>query len=265
MIDLKKVTGLPVELTDDNKLKFSAPLADRESTFIRKFSEMVPVLMDQSIKVASEEMYRVYRNIVLPQHEELVKKYHLTYDITIIPPVMLGREFNKLLGHYHANIPGKNIAHPEVYEIYQGRGLVVLQKMDPEFKNVINVLIAEVQAGDKIIYPPNYGHIVVNIGKEVLVIANWLSTDYKPLYKEVSDKRGMAYYVVAGKNQPYELIPNQAYKSIPPVHIVNKEFMKAFPISALRSMYIKGMEHPEYLDFLNHPDKYAVELSSISS
>src|SRR5690348_7449365 len=128
MISLEKTSGLPMELTDDFHLKFGLPLPVRQPTIVRKFSEMKPVLKDASAQPTPprEEMYYVYRNVALPHDQDELNHHHLTYDITILPPGMIGQEFNKTLGHYHGDIPGKKIAHPELYEILHGRALFLL-------------------------------------------------------------------------------------------------------------------------------------------
>jgi len=123
----------------------------------------------------------LYRNIFLPHHQEKISKLDLRYDITVLPPGMIGQEFNKSLGHYHPMVPGLAIAYPELYEVLHGKALFLLQKMDADFKNVITVLAIEAVAGQKIVYPPNYGHIIVNIGSEPLVTANWVVSSFESL------------------------------------------------------------------------------------
>ncbi len=267
MINLEKTSGLPIEVTKDYHLKFNPPLKEHKLSITRKFSEMVPVLMDKTAQPtpSREDMYYVYRNVAFEKDREIIEQNHLTYDITVVPPGRIGREFNKTLGHYHANIPGKEISHPELYEILAGQGLFVLQKTDPEFKNIITVLILEAKAGEKIVYPPNYGHIMVNIGTEPLVTANWLCTDYKPLYEPVKDKKGMGYYVLANEKGEYELEANPNYDSLPKPRIIDNRYMKYFPIMEHAPMYVSAMIHPKNLEFLAKPEKYAVELSSITS
>src|SRR5258708_74520 len=136
MINLEKVSGLPVSMTDDFKLQFNPPLKQKDPDIVRKFTDMQPVLMTPDIQPPLEVLYNVYRHLARPEDVELVEKNRLSYDITILPPVMLGKEFNKTLGHYHANIPGSAIAHPEVYEVLSGTALFLLQKMDADFKNL---------------------------------------------------------------------------------------------------------------------------------
>lgn len=267
MINLQKISGLPIELVDDLHVKFNSPMADREPTYLRGFAKMIPVLKDPSIAPPSEYVYSGYRGLFLPEHEQLVHQSHLQYDLTIIPPMMLGDEFNKTLGHYHANIPESKIAHPELYEILNGHALIILQKMDEDFTKLISVYTIEAKAGDKVIYPPNYGHILVNIGTDVLVTANWLSTDYKPLYEQVADFHGMAYYVVKGNDKAYAFVKNPNYSDHPSVKLINDQekvyanfgFMPGVP------MYTAGMKDPRSLEFLNYPLKHAANLSTLTT
>ncbi len=267
MINLQKISGLPIELQDDNHLKFNPPLFDREPTYIREFSKVAQVLKDRNITSPAEWTYLGYRQLFLPEHADLVKSQHLEYDLTIVPPLMLGEEFNKTIGHYHANIPGTEIAHPELYEVIQGHALFLIQKMDPEFKRVLDVIAIEARAGDKVVYPPNYGHILLNLGSDVLVTANWLSTDYKPLYEPVADKAGMAYYVVQDPQKKYAFVKNPNYANHPEVRMMQHEEQIAanFGFKPSEPMYLTGTKNPKLLEFLTAPGKYLTELSSLVS
>lgn len=236
-----------MELGENLRIKFNPPLADREPTYVRDPGEVAKVLMDPNVQVAAT--YLGYRQIYLPEHKEIVEQNHLQYDLTIVPPIMLGNEFNKTVGHYHANKPGTDIAHPEYYEVLNGRGLFILQKMDGKFEQVIDVIIIEAKTGDQVMYPPNYGHNFVNLGLDVLVTANWLSTDYKPLYEPIAQRRGMAYYVIK-KNGGYELVPNKHYSELPSPRMVES-------INNLSPMYGTAVTDPGKFDFLNNPEKYA--------
>ncbi len=267
MIDLQKTSGLPIELTDDLHLNFNHPMEEFPMTFARKFSEMTPVLLNASAKSDRDETYFVYRGLCLPEHKTLIQGLHLTYDITIVPPMMLGNEFNKTVGHYHSNIEGGNLAHPELYQVLNGHALFLIQKMDPNFQYLISFYAIEAHAGDKIIYPPNYGHVMVNIGDEPLVTANWLSSDYKPLYEPIAQHRGMGYYVVKGNEKLYEFVANPSYQNHPGAKMkdIQSVVYKHFDFSLEVPMYVSGVKNPASLEFLRQPQKYALKLSTLTS
>jgi glucose-6-phosphate isomerase, archaeal len=265
MIDLEKISGLPVHLKEDSHLKFFAPLSE-SMPGVRLLKDMKKVLMDPSAESDRTEMYYMYRNVFFPEHEKLLKQKNLRYDITVIPPASIGQEFSKTVGHYHPAKKGSMIAYPEMYEVLHGRVLFLLQKMDGEYRQLLRVLSFEAKAGDKIIFPPNYGHIMVNIGKETLVTANWSADNFESLYHPVEEKCGMAYYVVkALSDGGYAYIPNPHYRNHPQVDRLSTKYEDNFNIIQPKPMYLLGVSNPEYLEFLNFPEKFAVELSSISS
>lgn len=262
-VNLEKLAGLPVEL-DGNKLKFNPPLIPVVPN-IRTLAEVRPVMMNPEAKVDLEEMYYMYRDVHMPTDEELIRKHHLRYDITVLPPAMLGEEFNKTVGHYHENKPGSEIAYPEIYEVLHGEALFLIQKMDKDFKNIISIIAIKGSAGEKIIYPPNYGHVLINIGYDVLVTANWAGDNFKSLYEPVAAYHGLGYYAVSNRKGGYEFVENTRYKNIPEIRVLTHKFMGNFEIMKSGPMYPAGVEKPQNLEFLTSPEKYALELSSITS
>lgn len=84
---------------------------------IRRLNDMKEVIYDQGwLKTAPNfELYYMLRG--------LKEKNGIRYDVTIIPPRLLGKEFIKTKGHYHF----KNC--PEVYKVLSGQGIFLLQKL----------------------------------------------------------------------------------------------------------------------------------------
>jgi len=265
MIDLSKISGLPVELDEKTyMLKFSAPLQNMVPS-VRVFQEMRPVLMNPDCKVDREELYYMYRDVHLPEDEKMIRDNKVRYDFTVIPPGMLGDEFVKTVGHYHSKVPGQEYEYPEVYEVLHGHVLFMIQKLDPTDGHVITVMSVKAGPGDKVIYPPNYGHIIVNIGNEPVVTANWVSSEYTADYKSIAEAKGMAYYVLKGKDgKQFEIVPNPNYKDLPEMRFANGH-STSFGFLHDEPMYVTGIRHPGRLEFLNNPHKFAVELSTITS
>lgn len=264
MIDLEKVSGLPISVDKNYMLVFRESLVEVKPA-IRKLSEMIPVLMDPQAKPVpyTEDMYYMYRDIHFTEDEQTIRSNNIRYDLTVIPPCKIGQEFNKTVGHFHSENP-KGIPYPEVYEVLHGQALFLIQKMDKDFKEVIAVIGILASTGEKVIYPPNYGHIIVNIGLDLLVTANWVADNFKSLYQPVADPHGLAYFVVSDSKKGFKFVPNRSYANIPPVRMITTDFTKKFPIASGKPMYNTGINNPKTLEFLNFPEKYAVELSTIT-
>jgi glucose-6-phosphate isomerase len=265
MIDLEKISGLPISVDKNYQLVFREPLPEVKPS-VRKFSDMLPVLMDKDAKpnFETDEMYYMYRDIHLLSDEETIRTNNIRYDITVIPPGKIGKEFNKTVGHYHPNDP-KGFAFPEVYEVLHGQALFLIQKTDATFNDIHSIICIRASTGEKVIYPPYYGHIIVNIGSDVLVTANWVADKFNSVYQPVADHKGMGYYVVSDPDRGFAFVRNPNYSSSPSVREITTEFTKQFPIAKDGPMYRLALNNPKIVEFLNIPEKYAVELSTITS
>ncbi len=180
-----------------------------ENPDIRYLYDMKNVLYDQKWlkKAKNFEVYYMYRGIK--------RKNDLRYDITVIPPNMLGKEFTKTKGHYH---PQK---YKELYIVLSGEGLYLMQKENKK-NEIEDVFAVKVKEKECIIIPPYFGHITINCGKKDLKMANWVYDNFESKYKPIEEKRGGAYYRTKQgwiKNKNYKKIPKlrfeKSLKSIP--------------------------------------------------
>jgi glucose-6-phosphate isomerase len=235
------------------KLKFHKPIENMVPS-VRVFDEMKPVMMDpEAVTVPDrDELYYMYRDVHLPDHEKVIREAKVRYDVTVIPPGLIGKEFIKTVGHFHSPVPGQGYDYPEIYEGHHGQ--------------IRTIMAIKAGKGEKVIYPPNYSHIIVNIGHDVLVTANWVSSEYTADYKSIADRHGMGYYIIKGaSDKQFEIVPNKNYENIPEMRFAQGHMNTSLGFLVDEPMYETGIRHPGRLEFLNNPHKFAVELSSITS
>jgi len=169
---------------------------------IRHLNDMKEVLCDQKwVKNAPNfELYYMYRGVK--------KKNGLRYDMTVIPPLMLGREFVKTKGHRHAGTDG------EIYIVLKGQALYLLQKYIDD--KIADVYAVRAKKGEVVVIPPYYGHITINPSKkETLKEANWVSETCKNLYDSFVEKQGACYWFTERgwiKNAKYDKIPKLRFE-----------------------------------------------------
>jgi len=174
----------------------------RREPDIRWLSDIMDVVLDRewADKAEDFELYYMYRDLFLSRADEIrLQDQGIRYDITIIPPNMLGREYTKTLGHYHPTVPGTAVTYPEIYEVLEGDALYLLQSLD-----LGDVVAVKASAGDKVLVPPNYGHITINPSHKTLKIANFVARDFSSLYDPIRERAGGAYFFTRGgwlKNQ----------------------------------------------------------------
>lgn len=164
---------------------------------IRYLYDLKGVIYDKKWFSSSDniELYYMYRGIK--------GDGSLRYDITVIPPNMLGVEFTKTKGHYH---PGN---FGELYLVLEGEAIYLMQKVDKNGE-IEHIYAVKATKGDSVIIPPKYGHITINPSNKDLKMANWVSGSFESIYEPIEKMGGGGYfYTISGwiKNSNYKDLP----------------------------------------------------------
>ncbi len=171
------------------QLQFGNKVQDPD---IRHLFDMTDVIFDQAWLAGAEDfdLYFMFRDLYLSRADkDKLLAQGLRYDITIIPPAMLGKEYIKTAGHYHPLLPGGAVTYPELYEVLEGEALYLLQNEDHS-----DVAVVHASAGDKVLVPPGYGHVTINRSNKTLKMANFVARDFSSLYEPYRAKGGGAYF-----------------------------------------------------------------------
>ncbi len=218
---------------------------------VRMLSDLKDVLYDQKWFEQSEDMpvYYMYRGLYKNREDKtLMDSYHLRYDITVIPPLMLGEECVKTAGHYHPLIDEQTLSYTEVYQVLEGEAQYLLQKSEDGVAE--DVVLIHAKAGDVVIIPPNYGHVTINNSNDVLKMSNWVSSSFTSIYEPVRELKGAAYYFLEGG-----MIKNPNYKTVSKLRKIGKSNPGLVGLVHGDDMY-HLIEHPLELDFLNNPREH---------
>ncbi len=233
------------------KLKFGEQLIEPD---VRRLYGLRDVAFDSAWFEAApdRDAYYMYRDLTLtPADSETIVHHQLRYDITIIPPFNMGLEFVKTYGHYHPRVnPKLRYTYPELYEVLEGDAHYLLQRAHNE-DNVDEVILVKATRGDKVIIPPNYGHVTINPSERTLKMANWVCRSFESLYEPYAALHGGAYYeLINGR-----LLHNRAYHRVPeirvayPVEVPDQGLIKRKPMYEL-------IEEPHLLEFLTVPERH---------
>src|SRR5574341_814216 len=200
---------------------------------IRMLFDMKDVIYDKEwlSKAENFELYYMYRDLSLSRNDVLIIKEHgLRYDITVIPPRMLGCEFVKTAGHYHPRVPGTDVTYPEIYEVLSGEAHYIMQK--PLDDSIEDVILIKAKEGDKVIIPPGYGHLTINASNKVLKMANWVARDFESVYSPIKEKGGGAYFLLKDG-----ILKNPAYGHVPEIRICRPANLREIGLQRGREMY----------------------------
>ena len=246
---------------------------------VRRLSDMVEVVYDKDWlnTISNKEniiLYYMYRDLALDDADrEIMRKEHLRYDITIIPPGMFGKEYIKTAGHYHPHVPGTEYSYTEVYQVLEGEATYLLQK--EEDGKITDVMVYIVKEGGFVVIPPNYGHMTINASNEPLKMANWVSREFSSVYEPYMELHGAAYYLTEDgfvanpgyKDVPEDMaggayylledgfIPNPAYDSLPEIRFMQSQDDSELGLFEGTDMY-DLVNDLDKLKFLTTPQDY---------
>lgn len=201
------------------------------------------------------EAYFMYRDLYLtPEHGNVLIAHDLRYDITVIPPLKMGREYVKTLGHYHPPVVADaRYTYPELYEVLEGDAHYLLQRPRREhIECVDDVVVLQARQGDKVLVPPNYGHVTINPSEKTLKMANLVCRSFTSIYEPYKLLHGAVYYEsVDGK-----FLQNRLYAETPDIKLRRPVEVPEIGLTKEHAIY-DLIEHPGQLEFLVAPQKYA--------
>lgn len=226
---------------------------------IRYLGDVKEVIYDKKwLETASGnlELYYVYRDLAENENDKIkIIKKGLRYDNTIMPPLILGKEFNKTQGHSHPFVSNTDITYAEIYEVLEGQTIFLLQ--NSENNKVKDIFGIKAKKGDKVIIPPNHEHLIINPGNKDLRTCNWVCREFGAnIYEPFQNKHGFSYYAL--KNNLIRWIKNKNYKLIPSLRFEKPNNFYNFDIPKDKPIY-QLVDNLEKLDFLKNPQKYEWE------
>ncbi len=265
VVDLSGMSSLPIKLRTRDLLLSMGKSMESRPPIPRTRAEMLDVLMDPEAK-GPERPYTMYHDVHLRRDAALLKEAGLQYDLTVIRPAIIGREFNKTVGHYHPLLPGLGLSYPEVYEVISGGALYLLQRTrtlaDP--RRITDVVVIEARPGDKTIIPPNYGHVTINPYKTPLVMSDATAAGFLSTYDPYRRLRGAAYHLVLERGRP-KWVPNHLYLSHPEIRELRPLDVSRMGLGRNVPLYRSLVEKPEAFDFLKKPQYHLDFLNSALS
>ncbi|HIQ50032.1 MAG TPA: glucose-6-phosphate isomerase [Nanoarchaeota archaeon] len=172
----------------------------------RMLFDLKDVIFDKEWFCKQKENFVLYE-----MQREVYKKGNIRYDITKLHGKMLGKEYNKTLGHYHPN------NFPEIYEVLKGKAIYLLQRpFRINSRKIIHAIAIYAKKGDQIIIPPKYGHVTINPSRKTLEMANLVSTRFSSVYTPYKKFGGACYFYTKNgwvKNKNYEVAKLEEIKA----------------------------------------------------
>jgi len=247
-----------------NLMELTLKFGDKVSVAdVRKLHDMEDVLFDKEWFEKTEEInkdiYYMFRDLAKNDDDlEVIKSHHLRYDITVIPPGMLGLEYTKTVGHYHPQIPGTDISYPEIYQVLEGYATYLLQKVEHENEDaLLDVVVITAEEGDLVLVPPGYGHVTINASENTLKMANWVCRDFSSIYEPIKRLSGASYFLLKDG-----FAKNPLYRNVLPIRYLKPLDYNNFGMISGENIYTL-VHKIEKLKFLISPQNFLRHLTGL--
>jgi glucose-6-phosphate isomerase len=178
-------------------------------------------------------------------------KRNLLFGAVTYAAGRLGGEPVRSQGHVHKPSPRNGWSTPEVYEVWQGRAVVLMQESDGD--NPGRCFAVEAGPGEVVIVPPDWAHATISADPEQpLIFGAWCDRDYGFDYDGVRAHRGLAWFPLLDASGHIQWQRNPTYQS--------RDLCIKFPEASVelglergKPIYRQFIEDSERFDFVPEP------------
>ncbi len=202
-------------------------------------------------------VYSIAMDVGKLSHRTLLEKMNLLYGVVMYAAGKLGEEPIRSQGHIHKVSPVSLCSTPEVYEIWEGEGIIYMQENGDDNPGRCYAVYAH--AGEVVIVPPGWTHATISANPSTpLVFGAWCDRNYGFVYDKVRAHKGIAWFPLFDSDGKLKWEPNPNY--------IESELICKTPerhpelgIESGKSIYSTFEQNPYTFRYVPHPqDKQAV-------
>ena len=255
MVDLTGLAGMPIFL-DGEALVFHDSVGDAVTVRQRLVDTLKDVWLDPALR-GKEVVYTTYLDVFRAEDREIFGEGGLQHGYVVMPSGRYGREYPKLVGHYHPPAPGTSLGYPEVHMVLHGTAHFILQASVPPYEGIRDAVVVEARAGDTFCVPPNYGHIAVNPSDTTLVFEGFFARGFNADYEPFKMRRGAVYYEIEAEGGEEVFVKNGHYPDPPELRkVLSSEIPGPEELRGEVSSYSAVVNHPGGFAFLRDPSLF---------
>ncbi len=247
MRDLSAIAGLDIRLDEEKLALQFGPGIEHPVGEIRTLAQVRPMLEDRRAD-GPEHLYSIYMDIYRDEDGPALRAQDILYGSVIYNHGTVGHERLRSQGHVHSDKPGTGLRYSEVYDFWSGHGLVYLQKECGP--TVSRAFLVHVSAGDKLVIPFGWVHLVVTLGDDVLSFGAWCARRNTFEYACLQALGGPAHFVQADGS----VLTNPRYRSVAEVRDATPADFPDLGIPRDRPIYTSWRERPALYDFMASPE-----------
>jgi glucose-6-phosphate isomerase len=177
---------------------------------IRTLDSIRPSLRDPAC-TGPREVYAIAMDVGHPADRPALLKRNLLFGVVTYAAGRLGREPVRSQGHIHKPSPRNGWSTPELYEIWSGRAVILMQETAQDHPG--RCFAVEAGPGDVVLVPPGWAHATISADPDrPLTFGAWCDRDYGFLYDDVRAHGGLAWFPLLEADGSLRWEANPAYQ-----------------------------------------------------
>lgn len=200
-----------------------------------------------------EIVYAICMDVGQNRDREDLLARHLLYGVVAYAAGRLGNEPVRSQGHVHKKSPRNGWSTPEVYEIWQGRAIILMQESDGDDPG--RCFAVEAGTGEVVIVPPGWAHATISADPHTpLVFGAWCDRAYGFDYTGVRAHAGLAWFPLLTAGGTIEWRHNPQYQERELIHKV-PEIYREFDLERGKPIYTQYQHNRTHFDFVPDPER----------
>jgi glucose-6-phosphate isomerase len=211
---------------------------------VRTLDAIRPSLRDPDCD-GPREVYAIAMDVGRPADHADLRGRNLLFGVVTYAAGRLGDEPVRSQGHVHMPSPRHGWSTPEVYEIWRGRAVILMQERDTDDPG--RCFAVEAGPGEVVVVPPGWAHATISADPtQPLTFGAWCDRDYGFIYDGVRAHGGLAWFPLLDGRGALRFEPNARYHA------------RSLTRKPPRSYRELGIEPgvPIYEQYRRHPDRF---------
>lgn len=205
--------------------------------------------------IGPAEVYAIAMDVGHLEDRDDLRSRNLLFGVVTYAAGRLGDEPVRSQGHVHKPSPRNGWSTPEVYEIWEGRAVILMQEHDAFDPG--RCFAVEADPGEIVVVPPGWAHATVSADPACpLTFGAWCDRDYGFIYDGVRAHGGLAWFPLLDADGNIHWQPNPRYRHSP---LIRKPPRDSHDLGIERQipLYLQYRSNRERFMFVPEPGRLA--------
>ena len=202
-----------------------------------------------------DRVYAIAMDVGRLEDLDELKRRMLLFGVVIYAKGRLGKGPVRSQGHVHAIAPHCGWSTPELFEIWEGRGIIYCQEKSGDDPG--RCFAIEAGPGEQVVIPPDWAHYVVNADMHSpLIFGAWCDRQYGFDYTQMRAHHGLAWFPLMADDGKISWEANPTYSA----NELECRKTRNYPelgLSPTTPIYEQFRGNPESVQWVSDPARFS--------